>query len=51
MRAMFPQGVGDESFLDAARVAADDERISAYARNQLRAGSFVLGRVHRARSL
>ena len=51
IRAMYPQGVGDEAFLAAAREAARDESLSAYARNQLDANSFVLERILRARAL
>ncbi|PUA79226.1 aminopeptidase N [Nocardioides currus] len=51
IRAMYPHAVGDESFLTAALAASEDESISLYARNQLRAQSFVLGRLHRAREL
>jgi aminopeptidase N len=51
IRAMYPHAVGDASFLAAALAAAEDEAISLYARNQLRAQSFVLGRLHRAREL
>ena len=41
IRAMYPLGVGDETFLAAARMAADDESLSAYARNQLASNTFV----------
>jgi aminopeptidase N len=51
IRAMFPLGAGDADFLAAAEAAADDTRLTAYARNQLRTGSFVLGRILRARQL
>ncbi len=51
VRAMFPNAVGDASFLEAAATACKDEAISQYARNQLRAQSFVLGQVHKARQL
>ena len=51
IRAMYPHAVGDASFLTAAIAAAEDEAISLYARNQLRAQSFVLGRLHQAREL
>ncbi len=51
IRAMYPLGAGDESFLAAAEAAADDTSLMAYARNQLRANSFVLGRVLQARRL
>jgi aminopeptidase N len=43
--------VGDEAFLDGARTLAEDESLSAYARNQLRAGSFTLSRILAARAL
>ncbi|MCY4725890.1 aminopeptidase N [Nocardioides sp. STR2] len=51
IRAMYPLGAGDESFLAAAEAAADDTSLIAYARNQLRANSFVLGRILQARRL
>jgi aminopeptidase N len=51
IRAMFPYGTGDEVFLQEARKAAEDERLSAYARTQLRAGSFTLSRILAARAL
>ena len=51
VRAMYPHAVGDASFLTAADVAAEDERISQYARNQVRAQSFVLAQLNRARTL
>ncbi|MEO5665668.1 MAG: aminopeptidase N [Nocardioides sp.] len=51
IRAMYPHAVGDASFLAAALAAAEDEAISQYARNQLRAQSFVLGRLHQAREI
>ena len=51
IRAMFPYGAGDEKFLERAREAAEDERLSAYTRNQLRAGSFTLSRILAARAL
>ncbi|KRE95933.1 hypothetical protein ASG76_02385 [Nocardioides sp. Soil774] len=51
IRAMFPLGAGDASFLAAAEAAADDTSLMAYARNQLRANSFVLGRILQARQL
>ncbi|WP_210651791.1 aminopeptidase N [Nocardioides sp. SYSU D00065] len=51
IRAMYPLGAGDETFLAAAEEAADDPSLMAYARNQLRANSFVLGRILQARRL
>jgi aminopeptidase N len=51
IRAMYPLGVGDESFLTAAREAAADESLSAYARNQLTSNTFVQGRILQARQL
>jgi aminopeptidase N len=51
IRAMFPYGAGDGEFLDGARALAEDESLSAYARNQLRAGSFTLSRILAARAL
>ena len=51
IRAMYPHAVGDASFLEAAIAASEDDSISLYARNQLRAQSFVLGRLHQAREL
>ncbi|CUR59466.1 Aminopeptidase N [metagenome] len=51
IRAMFPHGAGDATFLAAAEEAADDETLMAYARNQLRSNSFVLGRILQARQL
>jgi len=51
IRAMFPYGAGDQAFLDRARALAEDESLSAYARNQLRAGSFTLSRILAARAL
>ncbi len=51
IRAMYPLGAGDETFLAAAEKAADDESLMAYARNQLRSNSFVLGRILQARRL
>lgn len=57
IRAMYPLAVGDASFADAAdRVAASTEDpsqggVSNYARNQLRANTFVLRRLLQARSL
>ncbi|MBS2937926.1 aminopeptidase N [Nocardioides sp. J2M5] len=51
IRAMYPLGAGDETFLAAAEAAADDTSLMAYARNQLRSNSFVLGRVLAARRL
>ena len=51
IRAMYPLGAGDESFLAAAEAAAEDQSLAAYARNQLRANSFVLSRILKARQL
>jgi len=51
IRAMFPYGSGDLDFLEGARALAENESLSAYARNQLRAGSFTLSRILAARSL
>ena len=51
IRAMYPLGAGDASFLAAAEAAAEDTSLMAYARNQLRANSFVLGRILQARQL
>ncbi len=51
IRAMFPLGAGDAAFLAAAEAAADDTGLMAYARNQLRSNSFVLGRILHARQL
>lgn len=51
IRAMYPLGAGDASFLAAAEAAAEDPRLMAYARNQLRSNSFVLGRILQARQL
>jgi aminopeptidase N len=51
IRAMYPLGAGDASFLEAAEVAADDTSLMAYARNQLRSNSFVLRRILEARQL
>jgi aminopeptidase N len=51
IRAMYPLGAGDEEFLAAAEAAADDTSLMAYARNQLRSNSFVLGRILQARRL
>ena len=51
IRAMFPLGAGDASFLAAAEAAAEDTSLMAYARNQLRSNSFVLSRVLQARQL
>ena len=51
IRAMFPLGAGDEEFLAAAEAAAQDESLNAYARNQLGANSFLLGRILSARRL
>ena len=48
---MYPLGAGDETFLAAAEEAADDASLMAYARNQLRSNSFVLGRILEARQL
>ena len=41
----------DAEFLAAAEAAADDASLMAYARNQLRSNSFVLGRILQARQL
>ncbi len=51
IRAMYPLGAGDASFLAAAEAAVDDTSLSSYARNQLGANSFVLGRILQARQL
>ena len=51
VRAMYPLGAGDAEFLAAADAAAEDETLNAYARNQLRANSFVLRQVLAARRL
>ena len=51
IRAMYPLGAGDEDFLAAARRASEDPSLIAYARNQLRANSFVLERILQARRL
>ncbi len=51
IRAMYPLGAGDASFLAAAEAAAEDTSLMAYARNQLRSNSFVLGRILQARQL
>ncbi|WP_165821275.1 aminopeptidase N [Nocardioides gansuensis] len=49
IRAMYPLGAGNAEFLARAQEAASDERISAYARNQLHANNFVLSRILEAR--
>jgi aminopeptidase N len=51
IRAMYPLGAGDATFLAAAEAAAEEESLMAYARNQLRSNSFVLGRILQAREL
>jgi len=51
IRAMFPYGTGDGEFLEGARSLAEDETLGAFARNQLRAGSFTLSRILAARAL
>ena len=51
IRAMYPLGAGDETFLAAAEKAAEDQSLAAYGRNQLRSNSFVLSRILRARQL
>jgi aminopeptidase N len=51
IRAMYPLGAGDASFLAAAEAAAEDPTLMAYARNQLRSNSFVLRRILQARQL
>ncbi len=51
IRAMYPLGAGDASFLAAAEAAAEDSSLMAYARNQLRSNSFVLRRILQARQL
>ncbi len=51
IRAMYPLGAGDASFLDAAEAAADDTSLMSYARNQVRSNSFVLRRILQARQL
>ena len=51
VRAMFPYGSGDAEFLEQATAAAEDERLSVYARTQLRAGAFTLSRILAARAL
>ncbi len=51
IRAMFPHGVGDETFLRTALEVAEGDTVSPYAANQLRAGCFTLSRMHAARSL
>ncbi|GAA5122798.1 aminopeptidase N [Alloalcanivorax gelatiniphagus] len=51
IRAMYPLGAGDASFLAAAEEAAEDPSLMAYARNQLRSNSFVLSRILQARRL
>jgi aminopeptidase N len=51
VRAMYPLGAGDASFLAAAEATAEDASLFAYARNQLRANSFVLSRILQARQL
>ncbi len=51
VRAMYPLGVGDATFVAAADVASDDETLSAYARNQLKANTFVQSRILSAREL
>jgi aminopeptidase N len=51
VRAMYPHAVGDASFLLAAEAATENGAISQYARNQVRAQSFVLAQLNRARAL
>ncbi|WP_432479913.1 aminopeptidase N [Nocardioides sp. GXQ0305] len=51
IRAMFPYGTGDETFLEGAQALAADQSLGAYARNTLRAGSFTLSRILAARAL
>ncbi|HXH77753.1 M1 family aminopeptidase [Nocardioides sp.] len=51
VRGMYPHAVGDASFLEAAEAASEDDAISQYARNQVRAQSFVLAQLNRAREL
>jgi aminopeptidase N len=51
VRGMYPHAVGDESFLKAAEAASENDAISQYARNQVRAQSFVLAQLNRARQL
>jgi aminopeptidase N len=51
IRAMYPRGVGDETFLAASKAASEDPSLSAYARNQLASDTFVQSQVLRARLL
>ncbi|WP_322919264.1 aminopeptidase N [Nocardioides renjunii] len=51
IRAMYPLGAGDATFLAAAEAAAEDPSLMAYARTQLRSNSFVLSRILEARQL
>ncbi len=51
VRAMYPTGVGDATFVAAAEAASHDETLSAYARNQLKANTFVQTRILSARKL
>ena len=51
VRAMYPHAVGDASFLAAAEAATDNGAITQYARNQVRAQSFVLAQLNRGRAL
>ncbi|UUZ59001.1 ERAP1-like C-terminal domain-containing protein [Nocardioides sp. B-3] len=51
IRAMYPHAVGDASFPGRRPRPRPRTRPSASTRNQLRAQSFVLGRLHRARTL
>ena len=50
IRAMYPQGVGDAAFADAAEHATSGDAISAYAKNQVRAQTFVLRQILTART-
>ncbi len=51
IRAMYPQGVGDEAFADAAEATGASDDVSHYAQAQLKSATFVLRQVLRARTL
>jgi aminopeptidase N len=51
IRAMYPQGVGDAAYADAAESAAGRNDLSHYAQAQVKSATFVLRQILRARTL
>jgi len=51
IRAMYPQGVGDEAYAVAAESAVSNDELSHYAQAQVKSATFVLRKILQARTL